>query len=71
MLEVLFQTFSQIIDHMTRIVNFFYEIGEILIFVMLPINWLKIWNEIYSILLSQIQLLNFKARLSIFCFTLM
>ena len=39
MVEVLLQTFLPIIGHITKIKNFPHEVGEIIFFVMLPINW--------------------------------
>ena len=46
MVEGVFQTFSTIIGHMITIENF--EEGEILIYVMLPIHFLKIWKNLSS-----------------------
>ena len=66
MLEELFQTFSPIIDLMMKFVTFLNEIGEILIFVMLPIYWWKIW-KIYLILLSQIVKFRGTFKYILFC----
>ncbi len=38
MLKVLFKTFSPIIDHIIKIKNFHYEVGEIFIFTILNMN---------------------------------
>ena len=47
MVDMLFQTFSPILGYMMRL-NFHYEVSEIIIFIMLPINWCTILKDILS-----------------------